>query len=402
MRSSFIVFGVTAALIVAGAAAFHPSARAGAPRLPTDDAEVLQRTTAGAGDRRTRREAELRRALAVNPADLATALRLARFDIEQARARSDPRFLGYAQAALARWWDDPAAPADVLVLRATIRQSLHDFVGSLADLDVVVARDPDNAQAWITRSVVLTVRGRYDEALASCAPLERLSPPLVSAVCVGSVEAVTGRAESAYARIENALVAAASVTPDEHAWAASTLAETATRLGRVDDAERQFRVALAVDPNDGYVLGAFADLLLDAGRAPEVVRLLADRTDNDGLLLRLTLAETATGSPEARGHADMIAARFDAAHLRGDRLHLREESRFELGLRHDAARALAVAVEDFAIQKEPWDVRVFVEAAAAARRPDAALPVLDFLDAHRLEDPHITTVARSLRPAGAP
>ena len=159
---------------------------------------------------------------------------------------------------------------------------------------------------------------------------------------------------------------------------------------------------ITIPATDGYVLGAYADLLLDAGRAPEATRLLADRTDNDGLLLRLALAETATGASEARAHVDMIAARFDAAHLRGDRLHLREESRFELGLHHDAARALAVAAEDFTIQKEPWDLRVFVEAAAAAHRPDAARPVLDFLDAHGLEDPHIATVARSLRPVGAP
>ena len=402
MNRPIVVFGATALLIVAGAIAFRPSAQAGAPRLPKDDAEILERVPTGSTDPRARREVELRRALAANPGDLATALKLARLDIQQSRARSDPRYLGYAQAALGRWWDDPAAPPEVLVLRATIRQSLHDFVGALADLDAVIARDPDDAQAWITRSVVLTVRWRYDEALASCAPLERLSTPLVVAVCIGSVEAVTGHAERAYARIDAALASAARATADEHAWAASTLGEIAIRLGRDADGEKQFLAALAVDPNDGYVLGAYADLLLDTGRAPEAVRLLAGRTDNDGLLLRLALAEAKTGGPDARAHADAIGARFDAAHLRGDRLHVREESRFELGLRHDPARALELAIDDFAIQREPWDVRVYVEAALAAHRPDEAKPVLDFLAEHHLEDPRIAAVAAQLRTGGAP
>jgi Tfp pilus assembly protein PilF len=400
MNRPLVVFGATAVLIVAGAIAFKPSAQADAPRLPKDDAEVLEKVPTGSTDPRARREAELRRALAANPTDLATALKLARLDIQESRARSDPRYLGYAQAALARWWDDPAAPAEVLVLRATIRQSLHDFDGALTDLDAVVAKDPDNAQAWITRSVVLTVRWRYDEALASCKPLERLSTPLVVAVCVGSVEAVTGHAQSAYERIEAALAANVRATPDERSWASSTLGEIATRLGHDDVAEKQFLAALAIDPNDGYVLGAYADLLLDTGRAPEAVRLLAGKTDNDGLLLRLALAEAATKSPDAAAHVEAIGARFDAAHLRGDRLHVREESRFELGLRHDAARALELAIVDFSIQREPWDVRVVVEAAAAAHRADAAKPALDFLAEHHLEDPRFA--ASVARLGGAP
>jgi tetratricopeptide (TPR) repeat protein len=401
MNRTLLVFGATGLLILGGALAFRPNAKADAPRLPSDDAEVLERLASGSSDPKARREAELRRALAANPGDLATALKLARLDIQQARARSDPRFLGYAQAALSRWWDDPAAPAEVLVLRATIRQSLHDFDGALADLDTVVARDPEDAQAWITRSVVLTVRGRYDEARASCEPLARLSTDLVTAVCTGAVDAVTGHAAEAYDRVDAALAGASRVTADERAWAASTLGEIATRLGRDADAERWFAAALAVDPSDGYVLAAYADLLLDAGRAPDAVKLLAGRTDNDGLLLRLALAEAKTGAPEARAHADMIGARFDAAHLRGDRLHLREEARYVLGLRHDAAGALSLARDDFAIQKEPWDVRVYLEAALAARAPDAAKAPLEFLDAYHLEDPRIAAVASQLR-KGAP
>ena len=49
-----------------------------APRLPTSDAEVLERLPARALDPRQREMAELRRALAARPNDLDLALRLAR------------------------------------------------------------------------------------------------------------------------------------------------------------------------------------------------------------------------------------------------------------------------------------------------------------------------------------
>src|SRR5450631_2241033 len=174
MKRSVAVFGATGLLILAGAFFFRPPARADSPRVPTDDSEVLERLPAGADDARQRERERLRAALAAHPEDLRTAVTLARMEIETSRARSDPRYLGYAQAALAPWWELPDAPVPVLVLRATIRQSLHDFDGALADLDRVVKLAPGGAQAWLTRSIVLTVRGEYDEARKSCEPLLQL------------------------------------------------------------------------------------------------------------------------------------------------------------------------------------------------------------------------------------
>ena len=70
--------------------------------------------------------------------------------IRASRVEGDPRFLGYAQAALGPWWTQPAAPTTVLVLRATIRQSRHEFDAAVADLDRVLQRDPKHAQALLT------------------------------------------------------------------------------------------------------------------------------------------------------------------------------------------------------------------------------------------------------------
>ena len=55
---------------------------------------------------------------------------------------------------------------------------------------------PDDPQAWLTRAVVLGVRGPYAEGLASCARLEALASPLVVAACRAPLLGVTGRART--------------------------------------------------------------------------------------------------------------------------------------------------------------------------------------------------------------
>ena len=382
-----------------GALALAQGSRAGAaaPFVPRDDSEVVERVPAGSTDPRVREENELRRALSKDPTDLPTATRLARLEIDESRARSDPRYLGRAQAALGPWWDAETPPPDVLLLRATIRQSNHDFEGALADLDAVLRARPADPQAWVTRSVVLTVRADYDEARVSCKPLAKLSTPLVAQVCISSVDSMTGHARTAYADLERAIAGATGATPLEEAWAVSTLGEVALRMGDHPAAERHFSRALAVDPNDSYTLGAFADMMLDLGRTAEVVRRLADRTENDGLLLRLVLAEQAARAPEAGEHAETLRARYDASHRRGDTVHRREEARFVLAVDKDPQRALELAKANWTVQRETWDARALLEAAIAAHDRDAARPVLAWLDASHGEDPKLLALAEKLR-----
>jgi tetratricopeptide (TPR) repeat protein len=399
LKASYLVFGATALLVLVGAVLFRPARGADVPYVPAADSDVLERLPLGATDPREREQEALRRQVAAHPDDLRAAVALARLDIELSRARSDPRFLSYAQAALGAYWDLPSPPPEVLVLRATIRQSVHDFDRALADLDRVVALAPGDAQAWITRSVVLSVEGRYDEARASCQPLARLAPPLVFTVCETSIDAVTGGAGPAYARLAGILSGGRGLSPAENEWAVSTLGEIAQRRGDDAAAEARFKEALALDPGDPYVVSALADLYLDLGRPAEAEALVHGKTENDNLLLRLALADARTHAPDARDHARLLRERFDASHLRGDTVHRREEARFVLALEDDPAAALALARANWGVQKEPWDARVLLEAALDAKEPAAAAPVLAFLDAHHLEDPRILALAGKVKGA---
>ena len=350
-----------------------------APFVPGDDATVLERLPIRS-DPSLAELGRLRNELAANPQDAQRAARVAQRAIEAARAFGDPRFLGQAQAALGPWWALADPPPAVLVLRATIRQSLHDFDGALADLDRLIAKDAGNAQALLTRATVLTVRGRYEEAKRDCARLANRADSLVATACLAGVSSVSGDADGAYRALEVAL-AAPKLHAQTRAWAATLAGEIAARRGDVAAAQRQFAQALAADPRDGYLKAAYADFLLEQERPAEVVALLKDDTRNDALLLRLTLAEERLPAlrDAFRTHRDELAARFAAARRRGDTVHLREEARFALEIEREPVRALALARDNWSNQREPADLRILAAAAMANRDTQAQKVVADWV-----------------------
>jgi hypothetical protein len=91
-----------------------------------------------------------------------------------------------------------------------------------------------------------------------------------------------------------------------------------------------------------------------------------------------------------------MEARFEALAQRGDDYFGREQVRFALHLKHDPQAALTLASRNWQVQRGPWDARVFLEAALAARDPEAAAPVLTFLRQTKLQDPVVESLAREL------
>jgi hypothetical protein len=181
-----------------------------------------------------------------------------------------------------------------------------------------------------------------------------------------------------------------------------SLGEMAARRGERALAGDRFREALRLDPGDTYLLGAYADFLIEDGRPREAVRLLAPHLRVDGLLLRHALALQAAGGG-GRLAPDMaeLAARFEAGERRGDGVHLREQARYELTLHRDPRRALTLAVHNWEAQKELADARILLEAALAANAPAAARPVLDWMRAHEVEDLVLAGFAKRAPAMGA-
>jgi Flp pilus assembly protein TadD len=369
------------------------------PFLPKEDGQVLETLRSTAFDPDEHEIRALRARLTSEPTNLTLACDFARRCIERSRTQADPRYLGRAQSALVPWWDLPAPPVEALVLRATIKQSQHDFTNALADLNLASRLTPRNAQVWLTRSTVLTVLGDYAGARKACLPLAQLAPGPIALTAVASVTSLNGEAERSCALLQRTLEGNNLANGDEKIWALTVLAEALERLGRFPEAEADFKKALALGQRDPYLLGAYADLLLDQGRAQEAAELLKNENRADGLLLRLALAESAICPKPAAcdAHMAVLKARFEAGHLRGDFVHQREEARFELHLLNESSEALLLAQANWQVQHEPADLRILMESALAARDPGAAQPALEFIRTNRLEDVQLAKLAQQLK-----
>ena len=370
------------------------------PYIPTDDAKVLERLPVKPADPAARELRDLRARLAARPDDLDAAVRLARRYFRLALSEGDPRFIGYAEGALRPWPDGNGAPHEVLVVRALLRQYRHDFNGALDALAAAAAADPADPEVPLWRAAILLVQADYAGAASACDALRRMASALDWIGCKASVDGVTGRAAPAYASLRDALARARGVRAGASLWILTRLAEFSLALDEPDRAEQHFKEALALGMHDQFLLAAYADFLLDRGRPGEVAALLKDWTRSDALLLRLALAEKALNAPGLSEHIQALQARFDAAALRGGALHQQEEARFHLYLLGQPSRALALARANWALQREPRDARILLEAALAANDPAAALPALDWLSRSNYEDPHLRRLAARLESIG--
>lgn len=371
------------------AACLVPLQLLAAPRLPTDPAEVLERLPMRPGDATARELAGLRtavtRAAKEAPADPLPATRLAGRYYDLAIARGDPRYIGYADAVMAPFANSQSP--EVLAIRGQLRQYRHDFDGALADFAAALEADPQFASAHAWRGAIYLVQADYAAARRECDALLKLDRATLYGGCIGLLRAYSAQMEAGSAALQRAL----DETRDEgnRLWLLTRLGEVAAWRGQPDKAEKHYRAALALGIDDGYLLAAWSDFLLDQQRPSEVVKWLAGWEASDGLLLRLALAETALKQPAAKAHVQALADRFAAAKVRGDTTHRAEEARYLLHLAGDPAAALSVAAANYKVQREPRDARVLLEASIATKDAGAAQPARDWLRASGFEDAHL-------------
>ncbi len=367
-----------------------------APRVPASDDEVLERLPSGRNSGEIREIERLRERVRTTPTDPVPASALAQAYFDRAMADGDPRYVGYAEGVLAGWRGNREAPAEILLLQGLLRQYRHDFDGALDLLEQASQRAPQLAEPPAWRAAILLVRADYPATLAACRKLVTIASDLLATGCRTSVEAMTGHAVPAYKALAAALARHTGQAPGLRLWAETRLAEFSVRAGIGRQAEAHFRAALNYGFADNYLMAAYADFLLAQNRPADALALLKGRERSDTLLLRIALAEKEMRTPTAAAKAQTLGERFHESALRGERLHLAEESRYLLALRGDAEGALKAAVENWAAQREPRDAEVLLEAALAARKPAAAAGVLEWLKRSGYEDPHLRALAAAL------
>lgn len=364
-----------------------------APFVPSSDQQVVERLPTKANDPAARELNALRAAWRREPGNVTLAVDLARRWFEQAGVDGDPRYVGYAQAALQPWWGQTDPPVAARVMRAVILQYGHRFDEAVADLDAATQAQPDHAEAWAWLAAIHMVRADYARARAACAQLEPLVDDLIAAACMAYVDSLTGRAAAAAQALRDALRDDREAEPAQRLWALTRLAEIEERRGAITQAEAAYREALGLGRRDVYLLAAYADFLLDLGRPQEVLALLKDGERADLLLLRLAIAAKAARDVRADGWARELRARFEATTARGDTTHRKEEARFALEVLGQPERALALARDNYAVQREAADARVLLEAAWAARQRDAAEPALQWMRSSGVESTRLQALA---------
>lgn len=361
------------------------------PRTPLNDVEVLEKLPTRATDSTARELAALRAAVAQAPTDASLATELAQRYFDLALAQGDPRYVGYAEAVVIRFGNP--LPAPLLTFRGVLRQYRHDFAGALNDFEAALALTPDYATAHAWRGAIYLVEANYGAAQKECAALKQLDRQTLAGACLGLLQAYSGQLASAYVTLQKTLDLVTDT--DNRLWLLTRLGEVAAWRGQDAQAQTHYREALGLGRDDVYLLAAWTDFLLDGGQPSEVVRLLGKWESADSLLLRLAEAETLLKLPEAARHKKMLIDRFAAARARGDTTHRAEEARFELRLRQDPATALRLAQENYAVQREPRDARVLLEASIAAKDGASAQVVRDWLLRSGFEDARMRRLAQA-------
>jgi hypothetical protein len=368
-----------------------------APFIPASDAEVLEQLPFKASDPTTRELRRLHEELSNNPLDPGKAVALAQRYYQLALADGDPRFIGYAQAALSPWWEMAEPPVAVLVQRASLRQYSHNFTSALSDLKLATRLEPHNGSAWSLLAAINMVQAEYAAARLDCEKLHGLASNLIVVACVATVDSLSGQAGQAYRSLQTAYASSTAVPADEKLWVLTRLAEISDRLGFTQEADAYFQAALKLNITNAYLLAAYAEFLLDENRHSEVIALLKGKERSDILLMRLALAEKALNTAKATEHQEVIRARFDAARMRGDKLHIQDEARFYLYFLNNPEEALRLAQENWLGQHEPSDARMLLAAALAAKDRAAAQPAVTWFTQSRIEDRHLEKLVNAIR-----
>jgi hypothetical protein len=383
---------------------FTSLATQAAPFTPANDSDVVERLPLSATDPSARRLQSLRKQLEAKPDDVALRIEIARRYFDLSMAQGDPRYVGYASAALAPL--DKAAPvsnAGYWQIKGMLQQYSHNFDGALASLDKASLADPKSPDPMAWRSAIQMVQANYPKAQSECEALKPLTTPLFATGCSQYVLAHSGGApglQNAFDTLNAAVKAEPNAQAELMLWELTRLAEMAIRLKHFDEADAFFQRALKLGVTDQFLLGAYADFLLLQKKPEAVITLLADWERSDILLLRLALAGKATNHKKAADWASNLRDRFVEAAKRGDRLHEQEAARFELDIENNPKKALALAANNYKLQKEPRDAEVLMRTALAAKDAAAAEPALTWLKQNKYEDAQLADLAAGLARLG--
>jgi tetratricopeptide (TPR) repeat protein len=404
MLSARLAVAVSALAVSATAAA--TTAGGTPPFRPADPGFVVAELPGGS----SRARDGFARQLALSRSDPQLAAQLADALLEQARLSAQPQLYGRAESVLAPWIARPAVPAPLLMLEANILQQRHEFAAAIELVDRAIAQDPRSGQARLMRANVHVVTGDYERARPDCAWLLGAGEQWTGSVCIAQVLGSTGQLERARVLLERLTAGDAAgqsgqrqighgPTAEVLAWTLSVRADLAQRAGALPEAQDLLTRAIALAPASDYTRLALADVLIARNQVAEAVNLLDTTRPSVGVLLRRAIAQSRTHEGHTQDSLAELKERLTVSAQRGERTHLREETRLALEFPHDGAdgrqAALALARDNFNVQRETEDIRLFARAVVVARDPAALATLKEWLHHSHYEDTVVDELLRS-------
>ena len=216
----------------------------------------------------TRLAAELRQ----RPGDARTFTLLGLAYQQRARETGNPLYYTKSEGVLTR--ATKLAPGDPTTTSAlgSLALARHRFREALRLGRQAVRTAPYTSRNYGVLGDALVELGRYEDAFKVFDRMGSLRPDLSSYSRIGYARELLGRPRSAARALQLALDAAGG-QPEPTAWTHTQLGKLAWSHGRLDEAERHYRAALAVLPGYVYALEPLALVEEAKGRHARAIRL---------------------------------------------------------------------------------------------------------------------------------
>jgi tetratricopeptide (TPR) repeat protein len=273
---------VAAAILIGIAAAFAP--RLASHAAPRSETAVKMApgvgmpggpptSTAGLGDR----IAEMERRLREQPDDVGAAVLLSDALLRQARANVDPRSANRAADVLKAVLKDAPGQYDALRMLGAIQLSQHRFRDAL---DVGKrARDERPGDAWNygVMGDALIELGDYDDAFKAFDTMVSMRPTAAAYARIAYARELRGDLTGALESMQLALTSTPPQDPEAQAWYATQVGELHLRMGRLPEADREFRRAVFAFPNYPLAMVGQGKVRVAQGKSEEALAIYLDQ-----------------------------------------------------------------------------------------------------------------------------
>ena len=298
-------------------------------------------------------------------------------------------YYGYARGILDPWWDQNNVSSELRILRAVILQQQHFFDQALADLNQVIDSDPQNVQARFTRSAILFATGKLDAALLDCQRVFLKADPISVTLCVAPIKGLQGHAPVMIDKL-NTLLAVSELASLQQREVHITLAELYWLQGNMAGAEKQFKQALNITPQHGYVVSQYSEFLLSLKRYNTLANFLQQQPPSIENQINLYYAQKEQSKPELSELKNTITENITTLTNTGDQKPALDNSRL-LSLYHsrvenDSRAALLYARKNWDRQKGMIDTLLLMNAATKERDIRTIDKVSQWLEENLVQD----------------